>query len=93
MSDTIAVIMAAEGFTPPGPADFDLPPIFGEVTKPMVMVGLSVVLIFTLFYAMSRKAAIVPGQGCGAKLRAARRASTQGSRKGAFFMVLWFRIG
>ena len=62
MSDTIAVIMAAEGFTPPGPADFDLPPIFGEVTKPMVMVGLSVVLIFTLFYAMSRKAAIVPGR-------------------------------
>ena len=62
MSDTIAVIMAAEGFTPPGPADFDLPPIIGEVTKPMVMVSLSVVLIFALFYAMSRKAAIVPGR-------------------------------
>ena len=30
MSDTIAVIIAAEGFTPPRPADFDLPPIFGD---------------------------------------------------------------
>ncbi|WP_121258052.1 F0F1 ATP synthase subunit A [Nocardioides ferulae] len=50
------------GFTPPGPADFDLPPIFGEVTKPMVMIVLSAVLIFALTYAMSRRAAVVPGR-------------------------------
>lgn len=50
------------GFTPPGPADFDLPPIFGEVTKPMVMVVVSGFLIFALTYAMARKAAVVPGR-------------------------------
>ncbi|WP_342356049.1 F0F1 ATP synthase subunit A [Nocardioides dongkuii] len=50
------------GFTPPGPADFDLPPIFGGVTKPMVMVVLSAVLIFAVTYAMSRKAELVPGR-------------------------------
>ena len=50
------------GFTPPGPADFDLPPIVGEITKPMVMISLSVVLISVLFYLMSRRAAVVPGR-------------------------------
>ena len=59
---TLAVIKAEGGFTPPGPADFDLPPIFAEVTKPMVMISLSVLLIFGLFYAMSRRAEVVPGR-------------------------------
>ncbi|WP_370618589.1 F0F1 ATP synthase subunit A [Mumia qirimensis] len=49
-------------FHPPGPADFDLPPIFGDVTKPMVLYVLSAVLIFGLFYAASRRAAVVPGK-------------------------------
>lgn len=64
-----------EGFTPPGPADFDLPAIgggstfemFGQefvlgVTKPMLQVVLSAVLIFTFFYLASRKRAMVPGK-------------------------------
>ena len=65
-----------EGFTPPGPADFDLPPVFGGgssfslmgqefvlgVTKPMLQVVLSGVLIFAFFYLASRKRAMVPGK-------------------------------
>jgi F-type H+-transporting ATPase subunit a len=54
---------AASGPPSPGPADFDLPGIFGsEVTKPMVLVALSVVIIVALFYAMARPAAVVPGR-------------------------------
>ncbi len=55
--------IAADEFTAPGPADFDLPGIMGTaVTKPMVLVVLSAVIAFGLFYAMSRRAAIVPGR-------------------------------
>ncbi|MGB0101132.1 MAG: F0F1 ATP synthase subunit A [Nocardioides sp.] len=64
------------GFTPPGPGDFDLPAIgggdatfemFGQtfilgVTKPMLQIVLASVLIFALFYAASRKRAMVPGK-------------------------------
>lgn len=47
----------------PGPADFDLPGIFGtDVTKPMVLVVLSGVLIVGLLYAMAKPAAVVPGR-------------------------------
>ncbi|MDP3969783.1 MAG: F0F1 ATP synthase subunit A [Nocardioides sp.] len=57
------LIAAAGGsFTPPGPADFNLPPVFGEVTKPMILLTLSAVFIFVLTYAMARRAAIVPGR-------------------------------
>lgn len=60
---TIATVIRTEEFTAPGPADFDLPGIFGTaVTKPMVLVVLSAVIAFVLFYAMSRKAAVVPGR-------------------------------
>ncbi|WP_309136430.1 F0F1 ATP synthase subunit A [Nocardioides campestrisoli] len=68
-----------EGFTPPGPGDFNLPPIgytqenaptfnfLGEtmywgVTKPMLQLALSVVVIFAFFYYASRKRAMVPGK-------------------------------
>lgn len=57
------IAMAAEGgFHPPGPADFNLPPIVGEVTKPMVLLFLSVVLISVLSYLAARKSAIVPSR-------------------------------
>jgi F-type H+-transporting ATPase subunit a len=58
----VSVRAAEGGFTPPGPADFVLPPIIAEVTKPMVLVVLSAVLIFAVTYAASRRAAIVPGK-------------------------------
>lgn len=50
----------------PGPADFELPPLFTvaglEVTKPMVLVVLSAVIAFGVLYAMSRRAQVVPGR-------------------------------
>lgn len=50
------------GFTPPGPADFELPPIIGDVTKPMVLLALSVVIIVAVTYAMARRAEVIPGR-------------------------------
>lgn len=64
------------GFTPPGPADFDLPAIggghdtfevFGQsfvagVTKPMLQIVLAAVILFAFFYLASRKRAMVPGK-------------------------------
>lgn len=56
----------SQEFHPPGPADFELPAMFsiGEfgVTKPMVMMLISVVLIGGFFWAASRRAAVVPGR-------------------------------
>jgi len=57
---------AVSGPPEPGPADFDLPDIFNVaefgVTKPMLLVALSVVIIVALFYSMARPAAVVPGR-------------------------------
>ena len=52
----------SEGFHAPGPADFNLPPIFADVTKPMVLVVFSAFLIIGFTYAASRKAEVVPGR-------------------------------
>jgi F-type H+-transporting ATPase subunit a len=57
--------VAAEGgseFHAPGPGSFELPPIFGDVTKPMLLLALSAVLIFAFFYAATRNASLVPGR-------------------------------
>ncbi len=76
MSFTLsAATFAEEGFTPPGPGDFNLPPVgpdrtfeflgqtmFLGVTKPMLQLVLSAVLIFWFFYAASKKRAMVPGK-------------------------------
>ena len=74
VSFTGTTVIRAEGFTPPVPASFDLPPIgpdktfemFGQtfylgVTKPMLQLVLASVLVFVLFYVASRKRAMVPG--------------------------------
>ena len=55
----------AESFTPPGPGDFDLPPIFGDsllFTKPALQLLLAAVLVFGFFYLASRRRAMVPGR-------------------------------
>lgn len=65
----------AEGFTPPGPGDFNLPPIgpdktfdwLGQthyigVTKPMLQLVLAGVLVFGFFYIAARRQAMVPGR-------------------------------
>lgn len=57
-----AHVVRTEGFTPPGPADFDLPAIALGVTKPMVQLALAAVLVFVVFYAASRRRAMVPGR-------------------------------
>ena len=54
-----------EGFKPPGVADFNLPPIFGDnpyTTKPIFLAFLSVILISVFFIAASRKALIMPSK-------------------------------
>ena len=65
-----------EPFIPPGPADFDLPPIgggtstyefFGQahylgVTKPMLQIVLAAVVVFGIFWLASRKRLMVPSR-------------------------------
>jgi F-type H+-transporting ATPase subunit a len=73
---SLVVSAEAEPFTPPGPGDFDLPPVGGDfghfelfgqswtlgVTKPMIQLVLAAVLVFGLFYLASRKREMVPGK-------------------------------
>lgn len=54
--------MADNTFTPPGPADFELPPIFGAVTKPMILIVFSVLIIVTFFLVTTRDMKLVPGR-------------------------------
>jgi F-type H+-transporting ATPase subunit a len=55
-------VMAAEEFTPPGVGTFIYPPIFGEVTKPIVQAVLAAVIVGVVFLVVSRRLAIVPGR-------------------------------
>ena len=53
------------GFVPPGAKDFQFPAIWGDsiyFTKPVLLIGLSVILIATFLLAATRKGAIVPGR-------------------------------
>jgi len=56
------VVAAGGTFTPPGVDSFFLPPIFGSVTKPMVLIVLSVVIIAAFFLAASRQLKIIPSK-------------------------------
>jgi len=66
---------AEEGFTPPGPGDFNLPPIgpdetftfLGQemylgVTKPMLQLVIAAAVVFLVFRAAAAKRAMVPGK-------------------------------
>lgn len=58
-----ALVLAEGGeFEPPSAESFNLPPIFGDVTKPMVLVVLSVVLIAGFFLLTTRNLKVVPGK-------------------------------
>lgn len=62
----VSQVFRAEGFTPPGPGDFDLPPIFGDsllFTKPALLLVLSAILVFAFLAITSRKMAMVPSKG------------------------------
>lgn len=59
-------ILVAEGFAPPGPGIFNLPPIFGDsivFTKPVMLLVVSAVLVFGFFAVTSRRMAMVPSKG------------------------------
>ena len=75
MSLIAMTAVRSEGFTPPGPGDFNLPPIgpdktfeflgqtqFLGVTKPMLQLVLAAVVVFGFFYVASRRQAMVPGR-------------------------------
>ncbi len=68
-------VATSEGFTPPGPGDFDLPPIGGGstfeflgqtfqlgVTKPMLQVIVVAVFVFGFLFLAARSRAMVPGR-------------------------------
>jgi F-type H+-transporting ATPase subunit a len=60
-----ALSAKGEEFVPPSSKDFVLPPIFGDnafTTKPIFLIGLSVILISIFFVLSARKAAIVPSK-------------------------------
>lgn len=54
----------AEGgeFVPPGAGDFNLPPIFLGITKPMVLAVLSIVIIIVFFLMAARRLSVVPSR-------------------------------
>ncbi|QYJ05619.1 F0F1 ATP synthase subunit A [Nocardioides panacisoli] len=55
-------VTAAEEFIAPGPGLFELPPIVWEITKPMVLLTLSAVIVIGVMHLASRQAAVVPGR-------------------------------
>ena len=71
---SVVTLAAEEGFHAPGPADFNLPPVFGGgtfefagqtmylgVTKPMIQLVLAAAVVFAFFYVASKPRAMVPG--------------------------------
>ncbi|MDN5895425.1 MAG: F0F1 ATP synthase subunit A [Nocardioides sp.] len=75
MSSIATSVTRADGFTPPSPGDFNLPPIgpdktfewLGQthylgVTKPMIQLVLVAGIVFVFFWMAARKRAMVPGK-------------------------------
>jgi F-type H+-transporting ATPase subunit a len=59
----LSSVLAAEGgFVAPGPGEFNLPPIFAGITKPMLIVVIGAVLVGAFFYAAARNPRLVPGK-------------------------------
>jgi F-type H+-transporting ATPase subunit a len=59
---SLATVVRAEEFHAPGPSNFDLPALFGDVTKPMIQLVLAAILVFGFFYLATRRASLVPGR-------------------------------
>ncbi len=59
-------LVSAEEYVAPGPASFDLPPVFSiggvDVTKPMLLLLVGAIVVFAFFFAAARKGAMVPGR-------------------------------
>jgi F-type H+-transporting ATPase subunit a len=60
----VSAVLAAGGdeFVAPGPAEFEFPPVFAFVTKPMLIIVLGVIVIGAFFYAAAHRPALVPGK-------------------------------
>ncbi|MGH3489533.1 MAG: F0F1 ATP synthase subunit A [Actinopolymorphaceae bacterium] len=59
---SLTILASGGGFTPPGPADFLLPPFVAGVTKPMAQLVLAAILVGGFFVLAARKQAMVPGR-------------------------------
>jgi F-type H+-transporting ATPase subunit a len=59
---SLVTLAAGPGFQAPGPEDFKFPDIFGGVTKPMVLVVLSVIIVFGFYWLTGRRALVVPSR-------------------------------
>ena len=60
---TTLPLAAGAGFEAPGNGDFEFPAIVAGITKPMLLVALSVVVIAAFFLVTSRRRALVPSKG------------------------------
>jgi hypothetical protein len=60
----LRALWLAEGgeFVPPGAGDFNLPPIFLGITKPMLLAVLSVAIIMVFFLMAARRLKVVPSK-------------------------------
>jgi F-type H+-transporting ATPase subunit a len=59
---TILATAPNPGFNAPGVEDFQLPPIFGEVTKPVLQLVLAAIIVYALFAFAIRRPALVPSK-------------------------------
>jgi F-type H+-transporting ATPase subunit a len=59
---SLATVVRTEEFHAPGPSNFDLPGLLGDVTKPMVQLVLAAALVFAFFYLAIRRGTLVPGK-------------------------------
>jgi F-type H+-transporting ATPase subunit a len=50
------------GFNAPGVEDFQLPPIFGDVTKPVLQLVLAAIIVYAFFAITSRRPQLVPSK-------------------------------
>jgi F-type H+-transporting ATPase subunit a len=65
-ASTVRAAGGGDGFVAPGPAIFELPPVFTiagvGVTKPMLQLFLAAFLVFGFFYVAARQRSMVPGK-------------------------------
>ena len=59
---TIQATAPNPGFNAPGVEDFQLPPLFGEVTKPVLQFVLAAIIVYAFFAYTSRRPALVPSK-------------------------------
>jgi F-type H+-transporting ATPase subunit a len=59
---TILATAPTPCFDAPGVEDFQLPPIFGEVTKPVLQLVLAAIIVYALFAYAIRRPALVPSK-------------------------------